>query len=82
MKEVDAVEEGFVAIHISPTTPVMVLISKKFLGISAVPISMIFKEMEKRILAVKASVQSLVTDTVTMVHAGTWAWWRTTDFRN
>ena len=56
MEEVDTVEEDVVVIQISPTTPGMVLISDRFLGISAVPIGVLFRETVEHILAFKATV--------------------------
>ena len=45
MEEVAAVEEDVVAIRIAPTTPGTVLIYNIFMGISELPIEMIFMEM-------------------------------------
>ena len=43
MEEVSVVEEILMVIRITPTTPGMVLISEIFLGISAVPIGVLFR---------------------------------------
>ena len=70
MEEVDTVEEDVVVIQISPTTPGMVLISDRFLGISAVPIGVLFRDTVKHLLVINIAVQRLVADAVTTVHAG------------
>ena len=54
------VEKDMVAIQIPPTTPGTVLIYNIFLGISAVPIGILFRETVKHMLAVNAAMQSLV----------------------
>ena len=70
VEEVAAVEEEVVVIQISPTTPGMVLISKRFRVILALPIGMHFREMVENILSVNEAVQNLVADTVMAVHVG------------
>ena len=70
MEEVDVIEEDIVAIHIAPTTPGVVLIFDRFLGISAALIGMLFRETSKHMLAVNAAVKNLVADVVIKVHAG------------
>ena len=55
VEEVDVVEEELLAIRITHTTPVMVLIPERFLGISAVPNGMLFRDMVEHMLAVGTS---------------------------
>ena len=59
-----------VAIRISPTTPVTVLTSERFLGISSVPVGMPFRGAVKHVLAVNSDVEGLVVYMVTTAHAG------------
>ena len=62
--------EDVVVIRISPTTTGMVFTSKRFLGISAVPIEVLFMKTVRHMLFVNTSVQRLVADVVRTVHAG------------
>ena len=57
-------------IQISPTTPGMVLISKRFLVVLAVPIGMIIRETVHHMVAVNAAVQRIIADAVITVHVG------------
>ena len=70
MDEVAVVQEDVAMIRIVPTTPGTVLTSDIFLSISAVPIGMLFRKTGGHMLAVNVSMQSLVSDAVTTVHAG------------
>ena len=70
MEEVAAGEEDVVTIRIASTTYGMVLKSKIFLGISAVPIGMHLKGTVKHLLDINADVGRLVAEAVTAMHAG------------
>ena len=70
MEEVSVVEDYVVVIRISPTTHGEVLIYERFIGISAVPIRLLFREMVKEMLVTNTVVQRLVADVETMVHVG------------
>ena len=70
VEEVAMVEEEVVVLRIAPTTLVTVLIFKIFLGISAVPIEVLFMKTFRHMLSVNTSVQRLVADVVRTVHAG------------
>ena len=70
LEEVATVEEDVMEIRIDPKTPGMVLISNRFISISAVPIGMLFRETVEIMLAANTAVQSLVAEAVTAVHAG------------
>ena len=58
------------AIPIAHKTPVTVLISKIFLGISAVPIMMLFRETADHMLAVNVAVKRPVVVSLAAVHIG------------
>ena len=62
VEEVNTVEGDVVVIRISPKTPGMVLISVRFLGISAVPIGVLFRDTLEHMLAINKTIQSLVVD--------------------
>ena len=64
------VEEDMLVIRIAPTTPGTVFTSKILLGISVVPIWVLFRERVKHMLDVNASVEMLVVDAITTAHAG------------
>ena len=70
VEEAAEVEEDTVKIRIAPTTPGTVLISNIFLGISSVPIGVLFKKEVENMLSVNTDMQSLVVNAVTMAHAG------------
>ena len=70
MEEVSEMDKDVVVIQITPKTPGTVLISERFICISAVSIGILFRETVEHMLDAKAAVQRLVVDTVTMVHAG------------
>ena len=76
------VEEDMVAIRITPTTPVTVLIYEIYIRISAVLIGIIFRYTVEHILDFNAFVQRLVEDTVMTEHLGAWPWQRMADLRN
>ena len=56
MEPVAVVDADMLVIWIAPTTPRMVLTSKIFLGISAEPIGMPFREAVERMLFIKSDV--------------------------
>ena len=64
------VEEDVVVIRISPTTTGMVFTSKRFIGISAVPIGMSFRAIVNHMLDANAAVKGLVEDAVMTAHTG------------
>ena len=70
MEEVDAVEEDMVVILIYPTTSGTALTFKRFIGISAVTIGMLFSKTVKNMLAINAYIQRMLEDTVTTAHEG------------
>ena len=57
-------------IRISPTTPAMMFISGRFIGISALTIWMLFRDIVKHMLVVNASVQRFVAYMETTVYVG------------
>ena len=69
-EDVAAVEEDVVSILIDPTTPGKLLTSNIFLGISEVPIGMLFRETVDHMLVVNTAVEIMVVDTVTTAHVG------------
>ena len=70
VEEVATVKEVVVAIHIIPKTPGIVLTSQIFIGISAVPFGVLFRKTPEHILSANIAVEIMVTDAVTMGHAG------------
>ena len=56
VEKVAMVEEDMVTIRISPITPGPLLTSKIFLGISSVPVGILFRETVKHMLAANADV--------------------------
>ena len=70
VEHVAAVKEDVVAIRIAPTTPGTVSKSKIFIGISEVPIGVLFRETDKNMLSMNASLLSMVVDAETAVHVG------------
>ena len=62
VKDVVLVEENVVVILIAHTTPGMVLTSKRYIRILAVPIGMPFRGAVERMLAVNVSMERLAAD--------------------
>ena len=58
------------AIWISPTTPVTMLIFEIFIGISAVSIELLLRETVDYMLAVNTDVEMQVEDVLMAAHAG------------
>ena len=82
VENVAAVKEDVVAIRIAPTTPGTVSKSKIFIGISEVPIRVLFRDTDKNMLSRNASLLSMVVDRKRRCMWVVCQWWRTTDHRN
>ena len=68
VEEVATVREDVVVTRVASKTLVTVLISRRFIGISEVPIGILFRDTVEHMLAVNAAVKRLVVDAEMTVH--------------